>query len=146
MVGFIISCFIVSYIIGPIALIGLRKSQPNHPRPFRLPCATLFSLVAFYICNLLIFWTGWHTVYRMMIAMAIGFVFFVIHCLRSKHNLWMRQWHTSWWIIPYLVGMCVISYFGTFGNGKGTLSFGVDFAVIGAFTAISLLSGYEIKP
>lgn len=136
MVGFIISCFIFSYIVGPIALIGLRKSKPNHPRPFRLPCVYLFALLAFYICNLLIFWTGWQTVSRMMIAIAIGFLFFVFYCYHNKHHLWTRQWHTSWWIIPYLLGICLISYFGTFGHGVGKIAFGMDFGVMAIFTVV----------
>lgn len=139
MVSFIISCFIVSYIVGPIALIGLRKTQPEQHRPFRLPFANLFALIAFYICNLLIFWTGWHTVYRMMIAISIGFVFFILHCYREKNNLWLKQWNRSWWIFPYLIGMSVVSYFGTFGQGTGYVSFGIDFLVIAALSAVIFL-------
>lgn len=137
MVGFIISCFIISYIIGPIALIGLRKMQPNQARPFRLPCANLIALLAFYACNLLIFWTGWWTVYHMMIAMGIGLVWFIIHCYREGDNLLRKQWRNSWWIFPYLMGMCIISYFGTFGQGTGKIPFGIDFAVVGAVTLIT---------
>ncbi len=136
LVGFVISCFILSYIIGPIALAALRKIHPNHQRPFRLPCANVMALSAFYVCNLLVFWTGWHTVYRMMIAMLIGVVFFIFHCYREKNNIWAKQWRVSWWIIPYLVGMMVISYCGTFGNGAGYLPFGIDFGVIAIFTVI----------
>lgn len=136
MVSFIISCFIVSYIIGPIALIGLRKSQPDKPRPFRLPFANFFALVAFYVCNLLIFWTGWQTVYHMMIALIIGFLCFVIYCFRAKENLWHRQWHSSWWIFPYFIGLSLISYFGTFGHGQEILSFGMDFLAIAILTIV----------
>lgn len=137
MVTFIISCFIVSYIIGPIALIGLRKTHPDHPRPFRLPCVNGFALLAFYICNLLIFWTGWHTVYRMMIALCIGFIFFIIYCTREKNDLWLEQWRTSWWIFPYLIGITVISYLGIFGNGMKIIPFGMDFIVIAILTIIT---------
>jgi amino acid transporter len=136
MASFIISCFIISYIIGPIALVGLRKTHPNYPRPFRLPCANFFALAAFYICNLLIFWTGWETVYRIIIAMGIGFLFFVVHCYREGNNLWAEQWKTSWWIVPYLGGITGISYLGIFGNGKKILAFGWDFAVIAVFTVV----------
>jgi len=136
LVGFIISCFIVSYIIGPIALIGLRKTNPDQPRPFRLPCANIFALVAFYICNLLIFWTGWFIVSRMMIALAIGLIFFAWYCYRTKNNLWAKQWKTSWWILPYFACMCVISYLGTFGTGTSVISFGWDFAVIAVLSVV----------
>lgn len=136
MVSFIISCFIVSYIIGPIALISLRKTQPDQHRPFRLPYATFFALAAFYICNLLIFWTGWETVYKMMIALSIGFIFFAIHCYQVKDNLWVKQWNSSWWIFVYLIGMTIISYLGTFGKGIGKIPFGMDFLVIALWSII----------
>ena len=135
MVGFIISCFIVSYIIGPIALIGLRKRRPEVHRPFRLPCVNVFAYFAFYACNLLIFWTGWTTLYRMMIAMSIGFIWFLVHAFRKDRTLFKRQWRSAGWIFPYLSGMLILSYLGTFGGGTGQLSFGFDFAVIAWFSA-----------
>lgn len=136
LVGFIISCFILTYIIGPIALVALRKLQPGIARPFRLPCASLIGLIAFYGCNLLIFWTGWQTVYRMMIAVAIGFIWFGVHCYRQRNNLFKQQWATSWWIFPYFIGLCIISYFGTFGHGTGALSFGWDFVAVGLLSVV----------
>jgi len=136
LVSFIISCFIVSYIIGPIALVGLRKTQPDAPRPFMLPYANTIALVAFYICNLLIFWTGWQTVYRMMIALSLGAVFFSIYCLRQKNNIWAKQWRAAWWILPYFSALTLISYLGSFGEGKNVISFGMDFIVIALLTCV----------
>ncbi len=136
LVSFIISCFIVSYIIGPIALVGLRKTHPTQHRPFRLPYANTIALLALYICNLLIFWTGWQTVYRMMITLCIGLICFALYCYREKNNLWLSQWRTSWWVIPYFISLTVISYLGTFGGGINKIPFGVDFAVIAILTVI----------
>ncbi len=135
LVSFIISCFILSYIIGPISLIALRKKKPNEHRPFQLPYANGLALLAFYICNLLIFWTGWHTVSRMMLTLSIGLLFFVIHCIRQK-NIWHKQWQTSWWIFPYFITLTGISYLGTFGQGTNTIPFGMDFIVIGLLTIV----------
>lgn len=134
LVSFIISCFIVSYIIGPLALVGLRKSKPNAHRPFYLPYANTISLIAFYICNLLIFWTGWHTVSRMMIALSIGVLYFAIHCYRQKTISWYREWRSAWWIFPYFAALTGISYLGTFSGGINVIPFGYDFFVIGALT------------
>jgi amino acid transporter len=133
LVSFIISCFIVSYIIGPISLIALRKTKPNEHRPFQLPYANFLALVAFYICNLLIFWTGWHTVSRMMIALSIGVLFFAIYCYRNN-NIWLKQWRTSWWVLPYFTALTIISSLGTFGEGMNIISFGMDFIVIAILT------------
>ncbi len=145
LVGFIISCFILSYIIGPIALIVLRRNLPDHARPFRLPWAYGMSLLAFYGCNLLVFWTGWDTVYKMMITMVIGFVYFIFYCVKEKNNLWASQWRVSWWIFPYLLGMAIISYYGSFGGGKNIISFGLDFAVMAVFSVIIFLLAIKLS-
>lgn len=136
LVSFIISCFVFSYVIGPLALISLRHTHPKERRPFLLPYATLICLVAFYICNLLIFWTGWTTLYRMIIALSIGVIFFAFHCYREKNNLWLEQWGKSWWLVPYFIGLAIISYLGSFGGGKNIIPFGMDFIYVALLTAV----------
>jgi amino acid transporter len=134
LVSFVISCFIVSYIIGPISLIVLRKTQPDVVRPFTLPYAKTIALTAFYICNLLIFWTGWQTVGKMMIVLGIGLLYYIYSCYHEKNALALKQWRSSWWLVPYFILLTLISYLGTFGEGKNIIPFGVDFAVIGILT------------
>jgi amino acid transporter len=138
LVSFVISCFIVSYIVGPISLIVLRKTQPHITRPFILPYAKTVALLAFYICNLLIFWTGWQTVSKMMVVLGIGLLFYGYSCYQEG-NFNMRQWLSSWWIIPYFMLLTGISYCGSFGEGKDYIPFGVDFAVIGVLTVVVYL-------
>jgi len=134
MVSFIISCFIVSYIVGPISLLALRKSMPHHPRPFRLPFGEFISLIAFYICNLLIFWTGWETVSKMMIVLAIGIMYFVVHSIKKRE--WRKQWLAGLWVFPYFILLSIISRLGTFGNGLGWIPFGWDFLMIAVLTLL----------
>jgi amino acid transporter len=135
LVSFIISCFIISYIIGPIALVGLRKSQPHVHRPFFLPFGNSIALIAFYICNLLIFWTGWETVSKMMVALSIGILFYIVYCLRNKAHLANKDWHAIIWVAPYFISMTLISYLGSFGGGVNLLPFGMDFVIIALLTA-----------
>ena len=136
LVSFVISCFIVSYIVGPISLIVLRKTEPEISRPFILPYARMIALLAFYICNLLIFWTGWQTVSKMMIILAIGMAYYCYTFYRSEKTFRQQQWLSSWWIIPYFAVLTGISYLGTFGEGKNYIPFGMDFAVIGVLTVV----------
>jgi amino acid transporter len=136
MVGFIVTSFVVSYSIGPLALITLRHTHPNQPRPFRVPFVHLFSFLAFYACNLLVFWAGWDTVYRLLIGIAVGLAIFFV---RRKHLTNVKNishWQTAFWLFPYLIGLGIISYLGSFSGGKNIISFGVDFLVIAAFTLI----------
>lgn len=134
LVSFIISCFIISYIIGPLSLVALRHTQANTHRPFKLPCANLIALIAFYVCNLLIFWTGWTTVSKMMVALSIGLLYFFIRSI--KHSDFRDHWRRAWWMIPYFIALAIISYLGSFGNGKNIISFGPDFLVIGILSVI----------
>ncbi len=136
MVSFIISCFVISYCIGPLALMTLRKTHPNQERPFRLPFAGFFCILAFYICNLLVFWTGWKTIYHLLVALAIGFLVFIYRGIRTHDKQAHWQWRTARWLLPYFAGLGVISYLGSFGGGMNVIKFGMDFIIMAIFTAI----------
>jgi amino acid transporter len=137
MVSFLVSAVVISYAMGPIALVSLRKQLPNVRRSFRLPCSTLLSLCAFYFCNLISYWTGWDTIWKLMIAMAVGLLIFTI-AYYSKRKNYVTGFHFKalFWLVPYLTGLFVISYLGSYGGGKNILSFGWDFLVIGLFSVV----------
>jgi amino acid transporter len=135
MVGFLVSGMVISYAAGPIALLCLRLELPDEKRLFKLPAAKLLCLLAFYFCNLISYWTGWDTIYKLAIAISIGFVFFIIALLRGKLTKSSLGLKSSAWIIPYLAGLFFISYLGAFG-GKNIITFGWDFLVIALFSMV----------
>jgi len=137
MVSFLVSGMVISYAMGPIALLCMRLELPNLERQFRLPAATLLCCLAFYFCNLLSYWTGWETLYKLAIAMGIGICLFAIACLRGKMRVSSFGLKTGLWIAPYLIGLISISYFGAFG-GKNIIPFGWDFLVIAIFSVCIL--------
>lgn len=137
MVSFLVSGMVISYAMGPIALLCLRLELPNEKRGFRLPAANIICLSAFYFCNLLSYWTGWDTIYKLAIAIVIGLVLFTIACLRGSLQVSTLGFRSSLWIAPYLGGLILISYLGAFG-GKGMIPFGWDFLVIGLFSVAIL--------
>lgn len=134
LVSFIISCFVLSYMIGPISLVALRDIQPNIKRVFLLPAAKTISLIAFYLCNLLIYWTGWQTISRMMIVIIMGLIFYTFYFRRHPEKNVSMQWGNGWWLIPYFSGLSIISFLGSFGGGKSILSFGADFLAVALLT------------
>jgi amino acid transporter len=136
LVGFIVTSFVVSYSIGPLALITLRHTHPNQPRPFRVPCVHVFSFLAFYACNLLVFWAGWDTIFRLMIAIGIGLVIFFCRKKYLTNVKKISHWQTAFWLFPYLIGLGLISYLGSFSGGKNIIPFGVDFFVIALFSFV----------
>src|SRR3990167_7735413 len=84
MVNFLVSVLVITYAMGPIALISLRLTMPEVKRPFRLPAANFLGFIAFYFCNLFSYWTGWQTISKLAIALAIGFIFFGASYIRGS--------------------------------------------------------------
>jgi len=137
MVSFLVSGMVISYAMGPIALLCMRLELPQQKRDFRLPAANTLCILAFYFCNLLSYWTGWDTIYKLAIAMAIGLLFFSLSIFSGRLKKNALGLKSAIWIFPYLSGLILISYLGAFG-GKNIIPFGWDFLVIGIFSCIIL--------
>ncbi len=71
--AFLTAANVVSFGTGPVALLSLRRELPEQPRPFRLPSATVLCFLAFYASNLLVYWVGWRTDWKMFVAIGIGY-------------------------------------------------------------------------
>ncbi len=138
MVSFLVSGMVISYAMGPVALLCLRLELPEEKRQFRLPFAHAFCLLAFYFCNLITYWTGWDTLSKLGIAILIGFVFFVFAYVRGSIDRNTLGLKSIFWVLPYLGGLTLISYLGSFGGGKNIIPFGWDFLVIALFSTIVL--------
>jgi amino acid transporter len=137
MVSFLVSGMVLSYAIGPIAVLCLRREMPNNERKFRLPWVNFICILAFYFCNLMSYWTGWDTMWKLAIAILIGFCVFAISAKKNRMGLSSLGLRSALWLIPYLSGLVMISFLGAFG-GKGVIPFGWDFVVIAIFSTVIL--------
>jgi len=125
LVAFLSSASILSYGIGPICLLAMRKLQPETPRPFRLSCSVLMSYIAFYLCNLMLFWCGFSILWKLDLALLIGLLISRIY----HHQKPGVSNHALYWFIAYMTSLGVISYLGSFG-GIGALLFPMDILCI----------------
>jgi amino acid transporter len=137
MVEFLVSAAVIAYAIGPVSLLCLRKQLPNAERPFRLKAAGLLCALAFYCCNLMDFWIGWATMSKLGIAMALGFIYLIYRHYANKVEKASFNIKAILWVGPYLAGLVLLSYLGSFG-GKGYIPFGWDFLVVGVFSLFIL--------
>jgi len=133
MVNFLVSAMVITYAMGPIALMSLRLSLPDKVRPFRLPAANFICLFAFYLCNLFSYWTGWETISKLGIVLSVGLILFIISYWRGSAKIKASDLRSAFWIFPYLLGIVLISYFGSFG-GKNLITFGWDFLIVAVFS------------
>ena len=136
LVGFIVSATVLGYAVVPLAFGALRRQEPDHPRPFSLPGGEATAVIAFIVANLVIYWTGWEIYWKLFVAIIFGFVLLGIgHLVNPSEMAPSFDWRGGSWLLPYLVGMGVISYIGAsdFG-GIGIIPFGWDALVVAVFS------------
>ncbi|MEM9242942.1 MAG: APC family permease [Pseudomonadota bacterium] len=137
MMSFLTSCIVIGYVVGPISLSTLYHTMPEQMKSHSRWKIEVISLFAFYICNLIIFWVGWQVVYKILITFAIGYGLLFCYKLFSRKG---RELHLNiahgWWVLPYLIGMGVLSYLGSYGGGRNDLPFGWDFVAMALFSIV----------
>lgn len=133
--GFIIAALVLAHAIAPIALVCLRKQIPDQNRPFKLPYHQLISFLSFTILNLITYWGGWNTMWKMFWVLGIGYLVLLVRTLTSRSPLNWDVRH-GLWMIPYFLGMGLCSYFGSFGGGLEKIPFGWDFVAIGTLSLL----------
>ncbi len=136
----------ITYAVAPVCLLSLRKQIPNQSRPFKLPFVTLWAWVAFYICTLLVYWSGWNIISKLVIALLLGLaVLFSYHFFTERGRELTFHWRESIWAWVYFIGITTISYLGNFGHGLAVIPFGWDFVSIGIFCVFVLWLSQKYK-
>lgn len=139
MAEFMSSIIALSYITGPVCALSLRFQLPTHKRALKLPFIYLWSFIGFYICTLIVYWTGWETVSKLGLSLFISFMLFIVYRLFSERPRGVNMnWRASTWLWPYLIGLSFVSYFGSFGGGSGKIKFGWDFVYLGLLSLFCL--------
>lgn len=144
MVSFVIAAFVLSYAVGPISLLSLRKQLPNQHRPFYLPLPKLWAYLAFMFANFIVYWTGWHIYSEMLIAISLGIIvlLFTQHTAKTKLHM---EWKAGWWMIVYILGLGVISLLGNIGGGLKILSTESSAIVIPLFSLLILIWAHHSR-
>ncbi len=135
MISVLSTVLVLTYIAGPISLLVLRKLQPDMKRPFRVPFVGLIAYLGFYICNMLILWTGFYSVCCIIVFVLLGVLLFFL----GKNKKTSMDFMNAAWIFPYLIGLGVITYLGEFQGGIQLIPFGWDFLVMGTFSLFILI-------
>lgn len=136
MIAFLSAAIVLSLACGPICLPIFRKNLPHLSRPFKLPYPKFLSFLSFYVCNLMLQWTGWETVWKLFVAVGLGvFVFILSHSLSKSARKETLSLKSFSWLLLYLFLSGIVSYLGTYKGGLGIISMQLDFIVI-AFTSL----------
>ncbi|MFE9423285.1 APC family permease [Kitasatospora sp. NPDC006697] len=139
LVSFITSAVVLMYAGAPLAFGVLRRRFPDLERSYRLPAGGLVSPLSFVIAGLVIYWSGWDTLWRLGASILIGYL------LLGGYAAWARakglpqaprmDFRAGQWLPVYLLGMGLISWQGQFGAGAtGNLPLWWDLGVVAGFS------------
>jgi amino acid transporter len=142
LVGFVTSATVLSFGSGPLALVAMRRQIPRQARPFRLPAATLIAYLAFLSSNLIVYWSGWATDWKLFIAVLIGYIVLVLHEARNRETTPPLEFRSGSWVVAWLAGLALISWLGDYpalsahAGNLGILGFGWAIVVVAVFSAL----------
>ncbi|HET8553420.1 MAG TPA: APC family permease [Rhodanobacteraceae bacterium] len=141
LVGFVTSATVLSFGSGPLALIAMRRQLPRQERPFRLPGVHVLAYLGFLSSNLIVYWSGWDIVWKLMIAVLIGYVVLGVHEGRFHRLTPKLEWRSGAWVIVWLAGLTLISWLGIYpeehpAGNISVLGFGWSIVVLAVFSAL----------
>jgi amino acid transporter len=144
--GFITSATVLSFGSGPLVLAVMRRQIPEYERPYRIPGGDIIPFLALYSSNLIVYWAGWNTNYKLFATIGIGFVLLAIFQAVDRGRAPKMDWKAgASWVMPWLVGLVVISYSGAYDGGKGYIGLGWGFVANLVLTAIVYLLALRVK-
>ncbi|MBY6307474.1 APC family permease [Streptomyces clavuligerus] len=147
LVGFVTSASVLMYAGAPLALGCLREQDPDRYRPYLLRGAAFWAPAAFIVSNLIIYWAGWDTLWRLGLAIVLGYLLLGASALLRLNPAVPRpDWRSAQWLPAYLLGLGLISWQGRYCStgstpavscgATGALPLWWDMAVVAAFSLL----------
>jgi len=136
LVGLVTSATAIMYAFAPVALYALRQRDPDRPRPYRLPAYRILSPAAFVSANLIIYWSSFEAIWKLCLALVLGLAIFGVTRMRlpatERGPLDVRS---AIWIVPWLLGLVAIGYFGRYG-GTNAIPNWWDLVLVAVFSIV----------
>ena len=123
----------IMYAFGPLSLAALHKLDPDRPRTYRAPMPKVLLPAAFCSANLIIYWGGFATTWKLVVAMAVGLVLFVIGAARQG-TIGVLKARNAAWMAPWLLGHVALGWIGRYGGGQNYLEPWWDIAAVIGFS------------
>lgn len=110
----------IMYAFAPVSLAALHKVDGCRPRSYRAPMPAILLPAAFCSANLIIYWGGFQTTWKLACAIAFGLALFALGAWRSQTKA-LHTLRNAIWILPWLGGQVLIGFVGRYGNGARNL-------------------------
>jgi len=151
LVSLVISASVFMYAAAPLAFGAFRSRLPDIERPYRLPGGRILAPIAFILANEIIRWSGWDTVYKLFVSVAIGYLVLGGNRLLNLNPIKPEpHLRSAAWLPLYFIGMLLIvwqsktfdlsnSLYLDAGWGaphNPALSFGLDMALVAVLSLV----------
>jgi amino acid transporter len=125
LVGLITSATVIMYAMAPLALTGLRKQDPDRERKYKLPAAKVLCPLAFVLANIIVYVSGFSTLFWLDVFIAVGFLLFLgYQATLPAEKRTVLNFASGWWIFPWLIALLLISWAGRY-DGDPPKVFGI---------------------
>ncbi|MGC9209933.1 MAG: APC family permease [Acidilobus sp.] len=85
--SFISSTTVYTYMIGGPALVVLRRTAPQAPRPFKVPAAEIIGGLAFIAAFLIVYWSTFSTLWGVVALILAGLPLFYMYTLPNRFGV-----------------------------------------------------------
>ncbi|MGC9071752.1 MAG: APC family permease [Acidilobus sp.] len=85
--SFISSTTVYTYMIGGPALVVLRRTAPQAPRPFKVPAAEIIGGLAFISAFLIVYWSTFSILWGVVALILAGLPLFYIYTLPNRFGI-----------------------------------------------------------
>lgn len=109
LVKYLTAASAISYSIGPLVLLQLRKSVPDYKRPFRLAHAHIVAPVGFAMATLIICFSGLDV--QLYIFSTVTFIIAVVLLINKSSKLF-AIFSRSYWMLIYFSSIIMITFCG----------------------------------
>jgi amino acid transporter len=134
------AAIVLSFSIGPVAVMALRRQIPNPPDRFNIPAPRLVATLGFVVSALIVYWSGWTSTKLLLLVVCTALItLFFKRLIVERKAIASFDTRESLWLLPYLASLTLVSWLGNFG-GSGFIPFGWDLVLV----TISALVNFKI--
>ena len=128
------SAMMLAYSMGPCSFLALRYRMPHLARPFKIRAAHLLAWIVFYVCNVMVYCSGWPVCANMFATLGIGCFSYLF--LQGYHALYPILLKNAWLLCHWIM-LASISFLGN-RQGIGYMPEGSEYLIIALESTIIL--------
>lgn len=125
----------IMYAFAPVSLAALHRVDATRPRSYRVPAPKILLPAAFCCANLIMYWGGFQTTWKLTVAMIVGLILFAIGAVRGNTGA-ARFMRNAIWVGPWLGGHVIIGWIGRYGGGREIIPDWIDVLVVIVFALV----------